>query len=88
MDRIITDDSGQIGNLFDLLVNIKFLPSKSEVIRLIKNNGLTINKTKVGLNTKIDKSMFLFSGASINDAPLFFLVVRKGKNDCDLILAL
>jgi tyrosyl-tRNA synthetase len=66
--------------ILDLLAeNTKIFPSKGEVRRLMKDNGLSINQEKVQDPEKV-----------INDSDLIndkFILVRKGKKNYFLIIA-
>jgi tyrosyl-tRNA synthetase len=88
LDRIITDDEGNIDDFWNHLIKIKFMDSRGDIRKLIKNQGLSINQTKVKENTVLDKSMFFSTGWKVDDDDVKFFVIRKGKMDCDIILGL
>lgn len=63
-------EEGDLGAVLDVLVKVKFIPSKGEGRRLIAQNGLSINDEKVtDINTLITKDSF-------KDGKM---IVKKGK---------
>lgn len=70
--RIIEDET----DLFQMIVDIGFMPSKGEVRKMIKNNGLKINNKIVNSFNEID-------WISVGD--IEFAVIKRGKSDFDII---
>ena len=70
--RIIEDET----DLFQLIVDIGFMPSKGEIRKLIKNNGFRINNKIVNSFEEIEW---------ITIDKIEFAVIKKGKKDFDII---
>ena len=68
--RLSADEIGDGIAVLDLLVNVKFIPSKGEGRRLIQQGGLSIENEKVtGIDLIVTKDSFKDNK----------IVVRKGK---------
>ena len=66
------DTLGQDDNLVPLLLSMGVVSSKSEGTRLLKQNGISLNDTKVPLGTIVEQESLLRGR---------YLVVRKGKKN-------
>lgn len=66
-------------DILSFLAETSILPSKGEARKMIQNNGISINKEKVGTIDKVvDKSLLL------NDK---YILVQRGKNNYFLVIA-
>lgn len=90
LNRIITNDAGtEFGDLWELMINIGFFDSRGNIRKMMQNSGLFINKQQMKLNTILDKSMFFDTGIQWDEnTRLKFMVIRKGKVECDIVLGL
>ncbi|TWV99717.1 tyrosine--tRNA ligase [Chitinophaga pinensis] len=65
-------------DILSFLAETNILPSKGEARKMIQNNGISINKVKVGaIDKMIDKSLLL------NDK---YILVQRGKNNYFLVI--
>ena len=64
--------------VIDLATMHDKVPSKSEARKLIKSNGFSVNKVKVGEKDTVDESS-LINGK--------YLLLQKGKKDYTLVVA-
>lgn len=70
--RIVEDET----DLFQMIVDIGFMPSKGEIRKMIKNNGLKVNNKVVNSFDEIDW---------IKVDNIEFAVLKRGKVDFDFI---
>ncbi|OAA88840.1 tyrosine--tRNA ligase [Clostridium ljungdahlii] len=80
MENVPTVEIGEnsLGcSIVELLVNLQILPSKSEVRRLIQQNGLTVN------DEKITDPKFLITKDSFKDGEM---LIRRGKKKYNRII--
>lgn len=65
-------------DILSFLAETNILPSKGEARKMIQNNGISINKVKVGaIDKMVDKSLLL------NDK---YILVQRGKNNYYLVI--
>jgi len=65
-------------DILTFLAETNILPSKGEARKMIQNNGISINKVKVGaIDKMVDKSLLL------NDK---YILVQRGKNNYYLVI--
>ena len=70
------DDIINFKTIVDLLDNTNFFNSKSEIIRLLNQNSISLNKTKIDSSFKLSELNF------INNK---YILVQKGKKNYHLI---
>lgn len=76
-DGTIVQDS----SIANILVCLNIYPSKTEVLKSIKNNGLRINNQVVNPNNLLSD----LDSFQVFDSDLRFWVIKKGKTDFQLI---